>query len=125
MLAMRGQTCSLKKGQTMHNHTRKIRLAAMALLLGFVISLVGSAAKAADAVRIAHDAIRSKILREAGDRYDVRFLTTHSDRISPHERKITGTGRFRRQGKTAQKFTYHSTVDIHNDSDVDTGYNLQ
>ena len=109
----------------MIDFSRTLRIAASVMLLGLVITLLGTSAKAADAVRVAHRALRSKILQDAGDRYDVRFLSSHSDRISPRERRVTGVGRFRRHGKTPQRFTYHSTVNIRNDRDFDTGYDIQ
>lgn len=109
----------------MHISTRKVQGTAALLLSVFAAGLLGSPAQAADAAWLAHRAIRNKILHEASDRYDVRFLTTHTDRLAGNLREVTGKGRFRRRGKTAQNFTYHTTVNIRNNSDKNTGYDIR
>lgn len=103
---------------------RTLRAAASVTVLAVVVSLLGTAANAADAVRLAHHAVRNKILKEASDRYAVRFLSSHSDLISRFERRVTGTGRVARKGKRPQRFTYHTNVNTRNNSDKDTGYDI-
>jgi hypothetical protein len=106
-------------------NVQKLRNVAAILLVAGFACMLGLPARAADAVWLAHHAIRNKILHEAGDRYAVRFLTTHVDRQSRAIRTVTGTGTFRRRGKTSQRFTYHTTVNIRNNSERNTGYTIR
>ena len=102
----------------------KLRLTVLLLLSMFAVSMLGSSAQAAEADWLAHRAIRGKLKREAGDRYGIKFLTTHIDRLPGGRRTVTGKGVFNRRGKSPQYFTYHSTVNIVNNSDKETGYDI-
>lgn len=98
---------------------------AVVLLLILPAIVLSSSAYAADAVSLAHRAIRNKILKEAGDRYDVTFATTHVERLEGGLREVTGRGRFKRFKKPSQIFTYHTTVNIYDRSDKHTGYDIR
>lgn len=109
--------------------TRKVKrisvqaLAALSLIALF-IGLAATPVSAASAEWIAHRIIKMKLLKEASDRYDIQFLTTHVDRVRGPIRHVTGSGRFRRHGKSPQKFTYHTDVNINDNSDKITGYDI-
>ena len=109
----------------MHVNCRALRGATVFGILCLIMGLQVSAAHAVDAVRVARSLIRAKVLREAGDRYDVKFLTTTVVRYSPHEKRVTGTGMFRRHGKRPQDFTFHSIVNTLTAYNHDTGYKLR
>ena len=99
---------------------------AMAFILALFLGIATGAAHAADDPGwIAHRAIKMKILKEANDRYDVQFYTTHVDRLEGPIRQVTGKGRFRRRGKSPQNFTYHTKVNIKDRSDKITGYEVR
>ncbi len=110
--------------------TRKVKrisvqtLAALSLVALF-IGLLATPASAASAEWIAHRAIKMKLLKEASDRYDIEFLTTHVDKVEGPIRHVTGAGRFRRHGKSPQRFTYHTDVNIRDNSDKITGYDIK
>jgi len=108
-----------------HIHARKLRVTALTVLGIFAVGFVGSTAQAADADWLAHRAIRAKLKREAGDRFNIRFLTTHIDRLQNGKRLVTGKGVFSRKGKIGQNFTYHTTVNINDNSDKGTGYDIR
>ena len=99
-------------------------MTAATMLSIFAVGLLGSTAQAADADRLAHRAISAKLRREAGDRFNIRFLTTHIDRLQNGKRLVTGKGVFSRKGKVGQNFTYHTTVNINDNSDRETGYTI-
>ena len=109
----------------MHAYARKLRYVTTLALAVFAASLLLSAAQAQDAVQIAHQALRQRILHDAGDRYEVRFLTTRTNREGRGMRSVTGQGRFRRRGKSAQRFTYHCTVEARRGRVRDIGYDLR
>jgi len=109
----------------MQTCAKNLRLLTTVLAVVFFASLLHVSARAANAADIAHRLLRNKILREAGDRYDVRFLSTHTDRLPGGGRNITGRGRFRRHGKSSQTFTYHAAVDRRNHDVNDVGYDLR
>jgi hypothetical protein len=114
------QTISLFRNVTRVAIQTMAALSLVALFIGLAVS----PASAASAEWIAHRAIKMKLLKEASDRSDVEFLTTHVDRVRGPIRHVTGTGRFRRHGKSPQKFTYHTDVNIEDNSDKITGYDI-
>jgi len=109
----------------MQTCAKNLRLLTTVLVVVFFASLINVSARAANAADIAHRLLRNKILREAGDRYDVRFLSTHTDRLPGGGRNVTGRGRFRRHGSRPQTFTYHANVDKRNHDVTDVGYDIK
>jgi hypothetical protein len=109
----------------MQKSYRSLRILAITLLLALYVCVAGLPVHAQDAVRIAHRAVRNKILREASDRYDVRFRSTHTDRLYRSEREVTGTGSFRRHGKSSQRFTYRTIVNTRTDTVHDIDYDIR
>lgn len=102
--------------------TRAFALLLVAITLTIALSLP---ANAANARALAQQALRSKILREAGDRYDVRFLSVSVARGRGPVREVTGTGRFRRRGKSPQRFSFYTLVNVRNRRDHDTRYTIE
>ncbi len=76
-------------------------------------------------VEIAHQAMRDKILHEAHDRFEVRFLTTEITPLGAGEREVIGRGVFRRHGKNSQEFTYHIIVKPREGIAFHAGYDIR
>ena len=74
---------------------------------------------------MARKVIKSKILHEAHDRYNVRFFSTHIDRLRGADREVTGEGRFDRKSKDPQRFSYHTIINLHDNSDRETSYTIR
>ena len=108
-----------------HIRARKLRVTVLSMLSIFAVGMIVSTAQASDADWLAHRAVSAKLRREAGDRFNIRFLTTHIDRLQNGKRHVTGKGVFSRKGKTGQNFTYHTTVNINDNSDRLTGYEIR
>lgn len=104
--------------------TTVLRGAALLLAVA-LLSLIGSPLPAADTGWLARKALKAKILREAGDRYNVRFLSMHIDRLKGGDREVTGRGRFNRKSKNSQEFSYHTIVNLYDNSDRETSYTIR
>ena len=109
----------------MQGYTVKARVFAALFLAALMLSVFGASVRADNAASLAHRAIRGKILREAGDRYAVAFLTTHVDRLQGPWRQVTGKGVFRRHKNTGQNFSYSTNVNVRNNADKNTGYTIR
>jgi hypothetical protein len=96
----------------------------------FALGVIGSPAQAqrqgppVEAGEIAHQAMRDKILHDAHDRFEVRFLATDVT-PGPGGREVTGRGIFQRRGKAPQEFTYHITVKPREGIAFHAGYNIR
>lgn len=107
------------------------KLGSLAVVLPaiFAVGFTGSPAQAQrprpEAVDIAHQAMRDKILHEAHDRFDVRFESTNITPIGPGSREVTGRGFFRRRGKSPQSFSYHITVKPREGIAFHAGYDIR
>lgn len=99
---------------------RKIAL----FLLVSVMSLIGVAAMAQKPAEIAHIALTQKIIKDAGDRRAVRFITTHTTKVDAYRRSITGEGVFKRKGKSPQHFAYDVDVNIVKKITTRVNYNI-
>lgn len=96
----------------------------------FALGLTGSPVQAQrsslDATAaLAHQAMADKILHEAHDRFDVRFLTTDITPLGPRGREVTGRGIFRRRGKEPQRFFYHILVKLREGIAYRAGYDIR
>ena len=109
----------------MYSYTMRLRVFAALFLAALSLTAFGLPARADNAASLAHRAIRGKILREAGDRYGVAFLTTHVDRLQGAWRQVTGKGVFRRHKSTGQNFSYSTNVNVRNNADKNTGYTIR
>lgn len=91
----------------------------------FALSLPGSPAQAESAATIGHRVLRERIVRDAHDRYDVRFTTTRVQRNTRYGRELVGQGLFYRHGKSSQRFKYHVFVNPRDGSVSDIGYKVR
>jgi hypothetical protein len=114
----------------------KLALSAIALPAIFALGVTASPAQAQrpgprpgpqvlEAADIAHQALRDKILHEAHDRFEVRFLSTEVTPIGPGGREVTGRGIFQRRGKSPQEFRYHITVKPREGVAFHAGYEIR
>jgi hypothetical protein len=107
--------------QVCHNLGRAVILAPAL----FAFSLTTLPAQAANVVKIGHRVLNERILRDARDRYNVRFKTSRVTRLSARRHEITGQGSFDRRGKSSQSFTYHAAVDPREGTTLDLGYDVR
>ena len=109
----------------------KLGSLAVALPTLFALGMTSSPAQAqrqgppVEAAEIAHQAMRDKILHDAHDRFEIRFLSTDVTPLSPGGREVTGRGIFQRRGKSPQEFTYHITVKPREGIAFHAGYNIR
>ena len=110
----------------------KLGLSAIALPAIFALGVTASPAQAqrpgpqvVEAADIAHQALRDKILHDAHDRFEVRFLSTDVTPIGPGGREVTGRGIFQRRGKSPQEFRYHITVKPREGVAFHAGYEIR
>ena len=76
----------------MQTHEGKIRRTIALFLLIAAMSLIGAAAMAQKPAEIAHIALTQKIVKDAGDRRGVRFISTHIRKVDAYRRSVTGEG---------------------------------
>ncbi len=91
----------------------------------FALILTGAPAKADSAVTIGHRVLRERIVRDAHDRYAIRFTSTRVQRATRYGRELVGQGSFNRHGKSTQWFKYHVFVNPRDGSVSDIGYKLR
>ena len=109
----------------MHTSTKNLRVITITVLVLLATSLLSVTAKAQQAADVAHRVLRQRILSDASDRRDVRFLTTSSSRMGNGWRSIMGRGRFARRGKSPQTFTYHIGVNPRSRATRNAGYDIR
>ena len=108
----------------MQTHEGKIRRTIALFLLAAALSLIGAAAMAQKPIEIAHIALTQKIIKDAGDRRGVRFITTHVTKVDAFRRSVTGEGMFKRKGKSPQHFAYDVDVNIVKKITTRVNYNI-
>ena len=108
----------------MQTHEGTIRKAVALFLLVLAMSLVGMAAMAQKPAEIAHIALTQKIVKDAGDRRGVRYITTNVRKIDAYRRSVTGEGLFRRKGKSPQHFAYDVDVNVVKKITTRVNYNI-
>ena len=104
---------------------KKIGWLPVLLLAIFALSLSGSPVSAESAATIGHRVLRERIVRDAHDRYDIRFTTTRVQRRTRYGRELVGQGLFNRHGKSSQRFKYHVFVNPRDGSVSDIGYKVR
>ena len=108
----------------MKTHEGMIRRNVALFLLVSVLSLFGVAALAQRPAEIAHIALTQKIVKDAGDRRGVRFITTHVTKVDNFRRSVTGEGVFKRKGKSPQHFAYDVDVNVVKKITTRVNYNI-
>ena len=108
----------------MQTHEGKIRRNSALFLLIAAMSLIGAAAMAQKPAEIAHIALTQKIIKDAGDRRGVRFISTHTRKVDAYRRSITGEGMFKRKGKSPQHFAYDVDVNVVKKITTRVNYNI-
>lgn len=109
----------------MHVSVKRVGLLPVVLPAVCALFLSGSPAQAQDPKEMSHKLVREKILHDAIDRYDVKFMTTNTQHLGPRWLRISGRGSFRRRGKPSQQFMYHVKISPRSGATTDLGYNIR